>query len=114
MANRQSDGAASASRMLEAAREWHRLGEEGEAALGRDGWALFRSFGRLMSGSYSGSYVSALPPSEVRALLRALQLGQRIPVHLMHRHRSGNYEASSLSLSAGRLVMHFPDRREAA
>lgn len=99
---------------LEAAREWHRLGKEGEALLGTKGWALLRSHGRLMSGPYSGSYVSGLPFSEARKLLLALQRGERIPVHLMHRHRSGNYESSVLSLTGGRLVMHYPDRSEQA
>jgi hypothetical protein len=99
---------------LEAAREWHRLGEEGEAVLGTGGWSLFRSFGRIMSGAYSGRYVSALPREEVLALLEALRRGERIPIHLMHRHRTGHYEASCLSLDEGRLMMHYVDRSEPA
>lgn len=67
-----------------------------------------------MSGPYSGHYVSGLPISEARKLLRALQGGERLPVHLMHRHRSGNSESSALSLADGRLVMHYPDRSEPA
>lgn len=99
---------------LHAAREWHRLGEEGEAVLGTGGWSLFRSFGRIMSGAYSGRYVSALPREEVLALLEALRRGERIPIHLMHRHRTGHYEASCLSLDEGRLMMHYADRSEPA
>lgn len=99
---------------LQAALEWHRLGQEGEELLGATGWPLFRSYGRMMSGPYSGSYVSGLPVDEVRSLLSALKRGQRIPVHMMHRHRSGNYEASELSLTDGRLVMHFAERSELA
>lgn len=103
-----------ASPELAAAIEWHQLAQEAEALLGERGWVLLRSFGRMMSGPYSGRYVSALAPDEVRALLAALQRGARIPVHLMHRHQSGNYEASTLSLADGCLMMHYPDRSEAA
>jgi hypothetical protein len=99
---------------LEAAREWHRLGLEAEELLGIHGWSLLRSYGRLMSGPYSGSYVSGLPFGEVRKLLLALQRGERIDVHLMHRHRSGRYESSELSLTDGRLLMHYVDRTEPA
>lgn len=53
--------AAHPNAVLEAAREWHRLGVEAEELLGANGWSLLRSYGRLMSGPYSGSYVSALP-----------------------------------------------------
>jgi DNA polymerase III epsilon subunit-like protein len=103
-----------AGAVLQAAREWHTLGEEGERLLGPRGWALFRSYGRMMSGPHSGSYVSALPVDDIRRLLTALAAGERIPVHLMHRHRGGNYESSRLSLTAGHLVMHYPDRSEPA
>jgi hypothetical protein len=99
---------------MEAAREGHQLGQEGERLLGLIGWRLFRGNGRLMSGRHSGSYVSALPCAEVRRLLIALLQGERVPVHLMHRHRSGNYESSVLSLTAGRLVMHYADCSESA
>lgn len=78
------------------------------------GWALFRSYGRVMLGPYSGRYVSGLPAEEVHRLLTALKHGQRIPVHLMHRHRSGNYEASELSLSDGFLLMHYSGHDERA
>ena len=99
---------------LEVAREWHRLGLEAEELLGMRGWSLLRGYGKLMSGPYSGSYVSGIPFSEARKLLGALRRGERIPVHLMHRHRSGKYESSELSLTDGRLVMHYPDRNEPA
>lgn len=95
-------------------RDLERLTREGEAILGPAGWALLRRYGRVMSGTYSGRYVSALPPAHVRALLEALQRGDRIPVHLMHRHRSGCYESSWLSLAGRRLLMHYPDRTEPA
>ena len=96
------------------ARDLERLTQEGEALLGPTGWALLRRYGRLMSGTYSGQYVSALPGAEVRALLEALQRGDRIPVHLLHRHRSGCYESSWLSLDEGRLLIHYPNRTEPA
>lgn len=100
--------------LMDVAREWHSLGHEAEALLGPGGWPLFRGYGRLMSGPYSGQYASALPSSNVRALLQQLQAGDRVPVHLMHRHRSGCYESSWLSLAEGRLLMHYPDRTESA
>jgi hypothetical protein len=105
---------ASSGTLMDAAREWHRLTEEGEALLGPTGWTLLRGYGRLMSGTFSGQYVSALPVAAARALLQALQRGERIPVHLMHRHRSGCYESSWLSLADGRLLMHYADRTEPA
>lgn len=67
---------ASADALMEAAREWNTLKREGEALLGPTGWTLLRRYGRLMSGTYSGQYVSALPASQVRALLQALQRGE--------------------------------------
>jgi hypothetical protein len=100
--------------LMDAAREWNGLMQEGEALLGRDGWTLLRRYGRVMSGANSGHYVSALSTAEVRDLLSALQRGARVPVHLMHRHRSAYYAPSELSLSDGRLLMHYPDRAEPA
>lgn len=96
------------------ARDFERLSQEGETLLGSTGGALFRRYGRLMSGAYSGQDVSALPGAGVRALLEALQRGDRIPVHLMHRHRSGCYDSSWLTLAEGRLLMHYPNRTEPA
>lgn len=113
----RTDGidSASSGTALEAASEWHRLAQDGERLLGSRGWRLLRGYGRLMSGPYSGSYVSALPCEDVRSLLIALLRGERIPVHLMHRHRSGTYQSSSvLSLTEGRLMMHYPDHSEPA
>jgi hypothetical protein len=104
----------SAASLMDAAHEWHGLAQEGEALLGRTGWSLMRGYGRMMSGPHSGQYVSALPVAEVRVLLQALQRGERVPVHLMHRHHSGRYEASWLSLANGRLAMHYPDRTDPA
>lgn len=109
-----SGGFAPLNPALEAAREWHQLRLDGERLLGVTGWRLFRGYGRLMSGPHSGSYVSSLPCDEVRRLLVAMQRGERIPVHLMHRHRSGTYDSSALSLVNGRLVMHFAERTESA
>lgn len=106
--------ATSRSWLIDVALERHRLAQEGEAVLGRAGWGLLRRYGRMMSGTFSGQYVSGLPGAEVRALLRALQRGERIPVHLMHKHRSGCYESSSLSLVDGCLLMHYSDRTEPA
>jgi hypothetical protein len=105
---------ASPGSLMDFAREQVRLTQEGEALLGSVGWALLRTYGRVMSGTHSGRYVSALPCAEVRVLLQALQHGVGIPVHLMHRHRSGCHESSWLSLVEGRLLMHFPERTEPA
>lgn len=105
---------ASARTLMDLAREWQGLTQEGEALLGPTAWYLLRSYGKLMSGPYSGLYISALPVADVRALLESLRHGGRIAVHLMHRHRSGRHESSCLSLANGRLWMHYPDRTEAA
>lgn len=78
------------------------------------GWALLTSYGKVMHGRHSGHYVSALPLSETRSLIAALARGDELAIHLMHRHRSGNYESSALRLVAGRLVMRYPDRDENA
>ena len=67
-----------------------------------------------MSGPHSGQYVSGLPDVEVRALVDALVAGHRVDIHLMHRHKSGNYESSRLHIVAGALMMTFPDRDEMA
>lgn len=89
-----------------------RIGQGAEGLLRPRGWGLLRAYGKLVS--HSGSYVSGLPFSETRKLLFALQRGERIAVHLMHHHRSGNYESSELSLTHCRLVMHYPGRSERA
>jgi len=84
------------------------------SVLGERGWALLRSYGRLMNGPCSGRYVSALSAVSATELVDALARGDEIDVHLMHRHVSGNYESSTLRLEGGRLVMRFPDREERA
>jgi hypothetical protein len=67
-----------------------------------------------MSGPHSGSYVSGLPLVEAREVVDALAKGAQVPVHLMHRHKSGCYESSELKLVNGGLVMVFADREELA
>ena len=46
--------------------------------------------------------------------MQALAQGEQVHVHLMHRHRSGNYEVSRTRLVDGRLEMVFKDRVEPA
>lgn len=94
--------------------EYLKLNRYAESVLGMRGWTLVRSHGRMMSGPNTGMYVSGVPFAEARWLVEELVHGRRIDVHLMHRHRSGNYESSSLSLTDGRLTMHFTDRDELA
>jgi hypothetical protein len=90
------------------------LHRHGERVLGERSWFLFSTYGRVMSGPHSGQYVSGLPDFDVRALLDALVAGYAVDVHLMHRHKSGNYESSLVHIVAGALVMTFPDREEFA
>ena len=94
--------------------EYLELNRYAISVLGERGWALVCGYGRLMSGPYGGSYVSALPTADTAVLLDALAGGEEINVHLMHRHVSGNSESSRLRLVDGRLVMRFPDREELA
>lgn len=94
--------------------EYGALNEEAEEALGKRNWALLRSYGRMMGGPYSGAYVSGIPVEEVKRLIDELVRGREINVHLMHRHRSGNYESSALRFIGGKLIMHFADRDEIA
>lgn len=83
--------------------------------LGREQWRLLRYFGKLIDGGANGGlYVSGLPCEDARSIVERLIEGEVVAVHLMHRHRSGNYEASSLWLHAGRLIMLFDDRSEFA
>lgn len=90
------------------------LSEFAEAHIGKHNWDLFRSYGKLMSGLHSGRYVSGIPFNLARQLVQALVRGEEVQVHLMHRHRSGNYEISRTRLVAGRLEMVFKDRVEPA
>lgn len=94
--------------------EYLALNKHAESVLGVRNWTLVRSYGRIMSGPYSGQYVSGVPFEEAQRLVEELVRSRRIDVHLMHRHRSGNYESSTLSFADGRLTMHFPDRDEEA
>jgi hypothetical protein len=67
-----------------------------------------------MEGANAGSYISGVSVAEARAIVDALIAGNIVKVHLMHRHRSGHYESSSLMLREGRLIMKFSDRTELA
>ena len=93
-----------------------RLGmyQSASQALGERNWRLVHSYGRVMSGPYSGLYMSGIPMSAVEAFMDALLRGEEIPVHLMHRHVSGNYESSRLLFECKRLWMRFDDRTELA
>lgn len=89
--------------------------QHAERLIGTEAWALVSCFGKLMDGPMAGAYVCGMAFNEQLALLQRLADGQTVPVHLMHKHRSGNYEASELRLSnGGELLMVFPDREERA
>jgi len=83
---------------------------EGERLLGARAWVLVSSYGKVMHGPSAGLYVSGLPLSAQRDILHRLISGETLAIHLMHRHRSGRYDISSLSWRDGRLVMKFKDR----
>lgn len=68
----------------------------------------------LLVGRYSGRYVSGLPAAAQLKLAQRLVRAERVPVHLMYRHRSGNYESSSLRLFNGPLTIVVSDREELA
>ena len=85
-----------------------------ESMLGIRAWTLLRSYGRLMCGQHSGRYVSSRPAAEQLDYAHRLLAGETLPIHLMHRHRSGNYESSTLQYRDGTLVMVFRDRVELA
>lgn len=99
---------------LHAFRHHMQLRAEAERLLGDRAWFLLESYGKLMAGRHSGLYVSGLPGEEQLALAKGLIAGETVHVHLMHRHRSGNYEASSLRWYDGKLVMVFRDRERVA
>ncbi len=67
-----------------------------------------------MFGPSAGLYISGLPVEPRLELALLLLVGQTIDVHLMHKHRSGHYEASSLRMHDGQLIMVFDDREEPA
>jgi hypothetical protein len=81
-----------------------------EGLIGEQAWSLLSSYGKFMDGPYSGSYVGGVPVAAQRALVDRLARGETVPVHLVHRHRSGCYESSSLRWSQGALVMVYLDR----
>ena len=89
---------------------WLALHQCAAAALGHRNWRRICSHGRVMSGPHSGQYVSGIPVLAAQAFVQALLHGETIPVHLMHGHRSGNYESSCLRLVDGQLLMVFGDR----
>lgn len=91
-----------------------RVRAHAKAVLGERRAHLLWAYGRIMSGPHHGSYVSGLPAADARALVDALEHGREVDVHLMHRHRSGNYESSTLRWVAGTFVMRFADREELA
>lgn len=99
------------------ANPFHRLVEvrlEAECLLGERSWFLLSCYGKLMDGPRAGSYVSGIPSEVQIDIVHRLVRGETIHVHLMHRHRSGHYEASSLRWSQHGLVMVFRDREEPA
>lgn len=88
---------------------------EAEGLIGMRAWALLSSYGRLMDGPHTGRYVSGVPYVVQIEIVQRLVRGETLPIHLMHRHVSGNYQSSSLRWSqAGGFVMAFPDREEKA
>ena len=86
---------------------------EAEGFIGKRAWALLSAYGRLIEGPYSGMYVSGVPYDVQLEIVQRLVRGRTVPVHLMHRHRSGNHETSWLRWSQDDgLVMAFRDRNE--
>ena len=84
-------------------------------AMGPEQWRLVKYFGKIMDGGpYGGMYVSGLPTTAARTIVEDLMEGRSVAVHLMHRHTSGNYEASTLCRRAGQLIMLFDERSEFA
>ena len=98
----------------QALRDREALDKHAERVLGQRGWRLLCTFGRVMAGPATGLYVSALAAPDARQLVDSLARGDEVLVHLMHRHRSGCYESSSLRLQDGQLVMRFAGREEIA
>lgn len=90
------------------------LRRHAEHLLGKRGWCLLSRFGRVMSGQYSGQYVSGVPTTIARCFVDKLVAGGTANIHLMHRHKSGNYESSQLRIVGGALVMVYEDREELA
>jgi len=84
------------------------------ATLGEHNWFLLQTYGRIMQGPSGGLYVGGISMDEALSLVHALARGESVPVHLMHRHRSGSNLSSTLRFIRGRLVMSFPDHDEFA
>jgi hypothetical protein len=95
-------------------RDYLTLHSRGSMLLGPRQWRLLFGLGRVIKGSYSGVYVSALPISVVHGHLDALYAGEAIPVHLMHREHPENSELSTLVVCNGALSMRFENRLERA
>lgn len=88
---------------------------EAEGLIGKCAWALLSRYGRLVGGRHTGFYVSGVPYAVQLDIVRQLVRGETVSVHLMHRHRSGHYEPSSLRWSlGGGLVMVYRNRTEEA
>lgn len=91
------------------------LTQYGEEKLGPPQWSLLCSYGKLMTGPpLGGLYVSGIHCEAARDIIDSLVRGETVDVHLMHRHRSGHYEASSLRWRHGCFWMVFDDRVELA
>lgn len=99
-------------RMKKALEAERRVADYGERVLGPRQWSLLRSYGKYRTGRpYGGQYVSGVPAAEVGRLLKALEAGEVVPIHLMHRHQSGNYKSTCLRLAPdGALLMVYPGR----
>lgn len=82
--------------------------------LGEHVWFLLCCYSRMTSAPFVGTYVSGLTTEVARGIVDTLARGERVPVHLMHRHVSGNHQSSALQLRHGVLVMIFDDREEFA
>jgi hypothetical protein len=98
--------------ILEALEAWLDFQIEAERVLGRRQWFLVNTFGKLTSGPDAGMYVSGIDCAIALGIVRALQAGRQVDVHLMHRHRSGDHELSGLRFDGGRLLMVFSNRIE--
>jgi hypothetical protein len=103
--NQDADGANFLASLLAMAE----VDRKAENALGERAWRLVRSYGKLMGGPYSGRYVSGVPFDVQREIVQELAAGETMLIHLMHRHRSGNYESFSLRWEGGELVMVYAD-----
>jgi len=87
---------------------------QAQTLLGARAWGLLSHYGKLMDGPQAGRYVGGLQAQEQLDIAQRLHRGETLSIHLMHRHKSGNYETSALRLSEGKLLMLFDDRQELA